>query len=193
MDEAARRRAIDAGERIIGERGFFRVTLAEIAAEAGLPPDELEAEFADPAGLTLAIAQVRAHELRSHLHVAVEGLASRHMMEGAGFEAWFEWIAAHPAFHRVLWQADLIDQEVFRNWYRDLAADYVRGLNQAMHSGEIPVSDPEALAYCLMGMGDFLGMRYIEWDNRPSIPADVLRTFLRVMTKALQAGASGPR
>jgi hypothetical protein len=29
--------------------------------------------------------------------------------------------------------------------------------------------DPEALAYCLMGIGDFLGMRWVIWEEDPGL------------------------
>ncbi len=75
-----------------------------------------------------------------------------------------------------------------RNWYRDLAADYVRGLTRAIDEGELPRVDPEGLAWCLMGMADFLGMRYVMWTGRPELPDQAMRTFTRVLTRALQTG-----
>jgi AcrR family transcriptional regulator len=185
MDDQTRSRVLDAAEPMFGERGFFRVTLEEVAKNADVDPAELQAEFGDSGRLLVKLAQVRAHELRSVLHQAVEGLSSRSMIEGSGFRAWFEWIGDHPHIYRIVRQSELVDQEVFRNWYRDLADDYVRGLTRAMDEGEVQRSDPETLTWCLMGMGDFLGMRYVLWDGRRELPRDVMQTFLRIMTRIL--------
>jgi hypothetical protein len=39
-----------------------------------------------------------------------------------------------------------------------------------------------------MGMGDFLGMRYVLWDDKPAVPAEVLKTFQRIWTRAMLGG-----
>jgi hypothetical protein len=54
-----------------------------------------------------------------------------------------------------------------------------------MDEGEIQRSDPETLTWCLMGMGDFLGMRYVLWEGRRELPREVMQTFLRIMTRIL--------
>jgi hypothetical protein len=48
----------------------------------------------------------------------------------------------------------------------------VRGLARAMDARQIRRADPEQLAWCLMGIGDFLGMRWVLWeDEAPDIDA----------------------
>lgn len=191
MDAAVLARVLDAAEELIGDRGFFRVTLDEVAERSGADGQAVRDEFGDVERLLVRLAQERGHELRSQLHRAVEGLSSRAMMEGAGFEAFFHWLSEHPRIYRVLRQAELVDSEVFRDWYRDLASDYVRGLMRSMEEGEIQALDPETLAWCLMGMGDFLGMRYILWDERDDLPRDVARTFQRLVTRMLTGSSAG--
>lgn len=191
MDEATLGRVLDAAEPLFGERGFFRVGLDEVAEKAGVDASELAREFPDSGALVVQLAQVRAHELRAVLHQSVEGLGSRSMMEGVGFQAFFSWLGDHPHMYRIIRQSELVDREVFRRWYSDLAEDYARGLTRAMDDGEIPRGDPEALSYCLMGMGDFVGMRYILWDERHDLPAEVQRTFQRLVSRMLNPAVPG--
>lgn len=185
LDDGALTRVLHAAEQLFGGRPYLQVTLDEVADAAVVEIDTLKSEFADTAELCLRVVQVRAHEMRVHLHMAVQGLSSRSMMEGAGYQAYFDWICEHPNILKVLRQSEIIDPVVYRHWYADLASDYVRGLRQSMDEGEIMSVDPEALAYCLMGMGDMLGQRYVQWEQRPSLPPEVLKTFQRVLNRAL--------
>lgn len=191
MDEAATAALLDAAERLIGERGLHEVGVEEIAAAAGVDPAHAAAEFPDTGALLVRLVGVRGHELRVALRKAVEGLGSRSMMEGAGFDAYFEWIFDHPHMYRLVRLSEMVDREAFRSWYRELASDYARGLRSAMDDGEVANADAEALAWCLMGMGDLVGMRYVLWAGQRQLPTEALRTFHRVVTRALAAGGPG--
>lgn len=50
-----------------------------------------------------------------------------------------------------------------------------------MEAGEVRHADAEALAYALMGIADFIGMRWVLWERRPPPAAvvDELMTFVR--------------
>jgi len=69
-----------------------------------------------------------------------------------------------------------VDEGLYRSYYRRLAAGYASGLEAAMRAGEVSRLDAETLAYCLMGIGDFLGMRWVLWEERDP-PAQVLDTM----------------
>ncbi len=58
-----------------------------------------------------------------------------------------------------------------------MAEGYTRGLARAVEEGQIRCLDPECLAYCLMGIGDFLGMRWMLWDGE-SPPDEVFETMM---------------
>jgi len=46
-----------------------------------------------------------------------------------------------------------------------MSEGYVRGLGAGADAHQIHAPDPEALAYALMGMADFLGMRFVLWGS----------------------------
>ena len=49
-----------------------------------------------------------------------------------------------------------------------------------MSEGEFSTLDPEAIAYALMGIFDFIGMRWVLWEGQlppPEVRQDVL-TFI---------------
>jgi AcrR family transcriptional regulator len=99
----------------------------------------------------------------------VSGLTHRIDEEREGLRAYYENAREHPNLYRVVRQAEFVDEECYRRYYDRFAKGYVRGLTQAMEAGQIRRMDPEALAYCLMGIGDFLGMRWVIWEGDPGL------------------------
>jgi hypothetical protein len=47
--------------------------------------------------------------------------------------------------------------------------------------------DPEVLAYSLMGIGDFIGMRWVLWEKKAMRPA-VIETMMDFMLRGVDAG-----
>ena len=54
-----------------------------------------------------------------------------------------------------------------------------------MEDGEIDEGDPELLAWALMGIGELVGMRWILWDGRDELPAEVLDELGRIVTRTI--------
>ena len=59
------------------------------------------------------------------------------------------------------------------------------GIRDAMKSGEFRELDAETVAYCLMGMGDFLGMRLVVWDGQRKVPPQAVDTAMEVALHGL--------
>jgi hypothetical protein len=60
-------------------------------------------------------------------------------------------------------------------------------MTKAMETGEFRILDPETAAYCLMGMGDFLGMLHIRWEGRNRVPQNVIDTAMEITLHGLLA------
>ncbi len=64
-------------------------------------------------------------------------------------------------------QSYFVDEAVYRAYYERFARTYVKGLGEAMAQGEVVRCAPEVLAYVLMGVADFVGMRFVVWADAP--------------------------
>ncbi len=64
-----------------------------------------------------------------------------------------------------------------RWYYERLAQGYVPALARAMQDRQIRSLDPEALAYALMGIGHFIGLRWVLWEGEP-VPQAVFETMM---------------
>lgn len=185
--QETRARVLDAAEKVFGEQSYFRVSIADITREAGVGQGTFYLYFPSKEAAFRELVQQRAHELRAATYLATEGAAHRLEAERAGFAAFFTFIHQHPQLYRIVRQAEFVDVDLFRAYYRTFAEGYTAALRAAMERGEIARMDPEVLAYCLMGVGDFMGMRWVLWSGE-SIDSSVFEDVMQFM----QYGLTGP-
>ena len=106
------------------------------------------------------------------LSQAVRGCTHRLEFEREGLRAFLLFTAEHRGLYRIVPQAEFVDEECYRRYYRTLARGYAKGLQLAMKRGELREMDPEVLAHCLMGLGDMIGLNFVLW--RPHVRIDEL-------------------
>jgi AcrR family transcriptional regulator len=104
-----------------------------------------------------------------------------------GFQAYFRFTAEHPALYRIIRQAEFVSPKMLRYHYERLAEGYVEGLRAALERGEVQSTDPEVLAWALMGAGELIGMRWILWGGHRPMPAGVYDELRRIIRCALEA------
>lgn len=162
-----RRRLVAAAEVVFGEKGFEAASISDITRQAGVALGTFYVYFPDKQALFVEVVDGLGERLREALAegIAAAGTGDRLAVERAGFDAFFRFVSRHRLLYRVVRQAEFIDQECFRRYYRGFAEPYARALERAQAAGELRRLDPEALAYALMGIADFLGMRYVLWGR----------------------------
>ena len=184
-----RERLLAAAEEIFGRRGFYGASIAEVTRRAGIAQGSFYLHFPSKEAIFRELMRTRGVELRDTLRRSVKGIQKRSDIERVGFIAFFRWIGDHPWFYRVTRQAEFIDPALREGWYREFAQDYAAALAGAMEAGAIDRTDPEVLGWAIMGMADFIAMRWLVWEGRPGLPSDKLEAFLQIASRALGARA----
>lgn len=167
--EATRQRLLKAAEELFGEKGYFAVSVVEITQRARVALGTFYLYFSGKQEIFRELVEFLNHNLRAEIRGAVSGLTDRKDVEKTGLQTFFAFASKHRNLYRVVQQAELVDQDLFRWYYRKLAEGYAAGLAEASAKGQIRNLDPECLAYCLMGIGHFLGMRWVLWEGK-SVP-----------------------
>lgn len=178
---ATRRLLLEAAEEVFAEEGFERASVAEITRRAGVAQGTFYVHFSDKKAAFLELVFHLNHQVRENAAQATAGLATRVARERAGFEAYFRHVAADPAVYRIIRESEFVDEDAYREHYRRIAEPYRKGLQEAIDAGEISGDvDAEILAYVLMGVAEFMGMKLVLWEHRlPGDSAfDQLMTFL---------------
>ena len=78
----------------------------------------------------------------------------------------------------------LVDEALYR-WYDDrVASGFIKSLTAARAEEAFRSLDKETLAYCLMSIGQFLGMRWVYWENQ-EVPVEVFETAMSFILQGM--------
>lgn len=185
-----RERIMAAAETVFGERGYEAASIAEITRRADVAQGTFYLYFPDKRAAFVGLVEDLGHRLRRELATAVTGAPDRLAVEEAGFRAFFAFVARHRNLYRIVRQAEFVDEATYRRYYAGLAAGYARGLARAMDAGEIRRGEPETLAYALMGVADFIGMRWVLWAGEAP-PREVVDEVMALIRDGLRPGRVG--
>lgn len=186
-----KQRILQAAEEVFGEVGFYEASIARIVQMAGIAQGTFYLYFSSKKEALTAVVDYLASELREAIHQATRDVSSREAVEREGFRAFWKFVAKHPLSYRIVRQTEFVDPEVFRRYYQNLAKGYRRGLASAMDIGEFAPADTEALSYALMGIGDFIGMRYVLFPEGGEVPESVFRDIMRFVFHGLKGLGGG--
>ncbi|MGB1014071.1 MAG: TetR/AcrR family transcriptional regulator [Nannocystaceae bacterium] len=187
--QQTRQRLLDASEEVFGEEGFERASIVAIARGADVALGTFYVYFPNKQAIFSELVIALGHALRRRLSQATRGLTTRIEIEEAGCIAFLEFVQDHKNFYKIVRQAEFVDEDLYRNYYRKLASSYTEGLARAMDAGELARIDPELVAYMLMGIFDFIGMRWVLWEGKLP-PANLLEDVFRFIRNGLLAPAA---
>ncbi len=163
--QRTRNKLLDAAEQVFGEQGYERASIVEITRTAGVAQGTFYVYFESKKSIFIELVETLGTRLRRSLAEAISGIDSRLDIERAGFKAFLEFVEKHKHMYKIVRQCEFVDEDVYRTYYRRMADSYVKGLKGAMRDGEFHKLHPEAIAYALMGIFDFLGMRWVLWEG----------------------------
>ncbi|MGC3999905.1 MAG: TetR/AcrR family transcriptional regulator [Anaeromyxobacter sp.] len=189
--QRTRQKLVEAAETVFGEKGYEAASISDITREAGVALGTFYVYFEDKKTLFVEVVDGLGARLRGELAEAIDGLTDRLEVERAGIQAFFAFVTRHRLLYRVVRQAEFVDEETFRRYYRSFAEPYARGLQLAQAAGQVRPLDPEALAYCLMAIADFLGMRYVLWGRGRGLD-QALETALELVRHGMALDAGAP-
>jgi len=175
-----------AAEEVFGKNGYERASISEITRTAGVAQGTFYVYFSDKKTIFTELVTELRNQLGQSIRTALEGANSRLDVERAGLRAFFIFVRSHQDLYRIVRQAEFVDEELYRDYYRSMSASYAAGLKGAMQDGEIITMDAEVLAYSLMGLTDFLGMRFLLWEDAQDIDL-LVEQAMTFITRGLRA------
>ncbi len=169
---------LSAAEKYFGEKGYYNTSITDICSLAGIAPGTFYIYFSDKIGVFRYLVRNLSKDLRKEIAVNIKNCKTRLEAEHVGFKTFFDFIAEHPNLYKIIWQAQMVDEEIFKEYYANIGERYVKGLAEAQQKGEVTEIDPEVLAYCFMGITNFVGLRWVIWE-KAKIPEHVLHDVLK--------------
>lgn len=186
--EKTRRALLEAAEEVFAEYGWEAASIVKITERAGVSQGTFYRYFVSKQAIFDELVDDLNRRVRRAMAEGAARGQSRAEVERHGFEGFFRFTAEHPALYRVIRQAEFASPAALHRHYERIAAGYVEALTEAMEKGEIAQSDPEVLAYALMGVGELIGMRWILWDGGRTMPDAVIDEMMKFIQRGLGTG-----
>jgi len=193
--QKTRDKLLKAAEAVFGDKGYERASIADITRKGGVALGTFYVYFPDKQSIFVEVVDELGARLRRLIAEAVAGCETRMEVERVGLRTFFEFASKHHNLYRIVRQAEFVDEACYRRYYGRFAKGYAQGLTKAMEAGEVRRVDAETLAYCLMGIGDFLGMRWVLWDGEKGLEKvlDTAMTLIRHGVDASPVGKAVPK
>jgi AcrR family transcriptional regulator len=180
-----RRRLLEAAETVFTALSYHDASIVKITEAAGVAQGTFYLYFASKQAIFEELVDDLNSRVRHAMGEAAAGAGSRLEAERHGFEAFFRFTAEHPGLYRVIRQAEFVSPASLHRHYQRIAEGYVGALQEAMREGQIAQADPDVVAWCLMGVGELVGMRWILWEGRREMPAAVFEQTMGFIGRGL--------
>lgn len=184
--ERTRARLLEAAEEVFGNRGFYAASITEITQRAKVSQGTFYLYFPDKEEAFRALVEHMGHELQTFIRGRIAGVKTRMEAESLGLKAFLSFVAEHKNLYRIVLESLFVDETIYRKYFSDFGVDYQAQLDAAAARGEIAPGNSEVRAWCLMGIANFLGMRYALWDT-PDAHEGVVEAAADFIANGLQA------
>lgn len=157
---------IKTAEKEFSLHGYLNTSIHTIAKKAKLSVGCIYKYFENKDDLYQYIISREQLKIREHLKGYINKCKTRKEKEKEGLRAWLHYVRDNPGVYRLIWETLFIDKKAFDDYYVTFANSYVKGLIE--DKDEINNDDYLNIAYMLIGISNFLGIRIINSDSNLS-------------------------
>ncbi len=156
---------VRSAEQLFFEKGYHSTSIIDITNEANIALGTFYIYFKDKYSLYKYLLLNYNHEIRKAIAVDIKPHHTRFEAEKIGLKAFLQYIREHKHVYNIIWESLYIDKSLFVEYYENFAGRYLHGLESAQKKGEIVDVDPTILSYFLMGVSNFIGLKYVMFDD----------------------------
>lgn len=175
---------MEKAEKVFGEKGYFSASIVDITREANVAQGTFYIYFPSKQAIFEELIRQLSRDFRSQIKTDVSQAKDQREAQYIGFKSFFRWVRNHRNLYSIVQQAVMVDESLYRWYYERLAQGYVKGLQEVMDQGEFEPMDAETAAYCLMGISQFIGMRWVYWEDQ-EVPEQVLEDVMKLIFDGL--------
>lgn len=172
---------VRSAEELFSSKGFYNTSINDITRKADIAPGTFYIYFKDKISVFKYLVEHLNNVLRAEIKDAIDSCNTRYDEEHEGFKAFFNFLKYHRGLYKIIWEAQFVDEESFRNYYENIAKGYIRKIKEAQKKDEvIDDIDAKTLAYCFIGISNFIGLKWIIFDDSPvtdEVIDDLMKLF----------------
>lgn len=179
---------LSAAAQVIYEKGYHGANIGDITKLAGVATGTFYVYFDSKISLYRYMLLQFGHSIRRELSIKTKHCRTRRETERAGLIAWLEYVQSHPYVYNIIWESLYVDRNLFTEYYETFSRAYIEGLKNAQEEGEIIEADLEALSYALMGISNFVGLKYCMFSDTQVDFERVADDIMHVLDKGMFTG-----
>lgn len=150
---------IDSAEELFTTKGFYQTSISDICKNAGTAVGTFYIYFETKTDIYRYMMDSYSEEIKLRLSDAIRGCKTREEKEREGIKCFIKYAVQSPNVYNIIWGSLSVDKTLFENYYESFARSYTKSLLR--DSEDISASDVTTIAYMLMGISNFVGLRAI--------------------------------
>ena len=162
---------LDAAEELFTNSGFHGTSISDICKKAGTAVGTFYIYFDTKTDIYRYLMWKYQKQIKDNLAQSIKHCSTRYEMEREGIKCFIKFAISTPNVYNIIWGSLSIDKNLFVDYYSSFAESYTRALQK--NSDELDISDPTTVAYMLMGISNFVGLRAI-FENMSDADIDRL-------------------
>lgn len=144
-------------EELFASKGFYSTSISDICKHAGTAVGTFYIYFETKTDVYKYLMETYKTEIRHRLADSIKNCESRFEREREGIKCFIKYAVTTPNVYNIIWGSLSIDRQLFIDYYVSFASSYSRGLKK--DGEEVSLADTVSIAYILMGMSNFLGLK----------------------------------
>ena len=150
---------VASSEELFAKNGFYGTSISDICKHAGTAVGTFYIYFETKTDVYKYLMEMYKKEIKDRLAESIKNCETRYEKEQEGIKCFIKYAVTEPNVYNIIWGSLSIDRQLFVDYYESFARSYARALNN-----EVTATDTETIAYMLMGISNFLGLKAIFTD-----------------------------
>jgi len=179
--QATLEKICQAAETLFYQKGYHNTSIVDITNLSGIALGTFYIYFKDKYYLYKYLLLRYSHQIRKQISTDTKNLKSRKEMERQGLKTYLKYITENKHAYNIIWESLYIDKNLFMQYYDTFAERYSKGMREAQEKGEVIDIDPTLISYYLMGVSNFIGLKYVMFDEdnneSDTVVDDVMKLF----------------
>ena len=150
---------LDVAEELFTKNGFHETSISDICKKAGTAVGTFYIYFETKTDVYRYLMWKYQKQIKSLLADSIKGCKTRYEIEREGLKCFIKFALKTPNVYDIIWGSLSIDKKLFFDYYTSFANSYTHALKSSKNEVDIP--DETTVAYMLMGISNFVGLRAI--------------------------------
>lgn len=175
---------LQAADTLFNKIDYFNVSVSDICKEAHTAVGTFYIYFDSKADIYRYLLEIYKHQIKRYIAEAIEGCQTRAEREREGIKSFIRYAVKNPNVYNIIWGSLAVEKQMFEDYYVSFAESYARALRKDKQ--ELSTADVTSMAYMLMGITNFLGLRAIFEDmNDDQINAIIDQSIMPILESGM--------